>query len=539
MVPSLFIPLESMPLTANGKIDRTSLPLPEIEKSAGGRPVTPTEELLAGLWSRLLQTEHISRDDNFFALGGNSLSATQLVARIRDVFHIELPVRSVFFHPELSDLASALDTAGHTLSLPSITVQAGEARQQLSFAQQRLWFLDQFDEQEIATYNMPGAWLLSGEVDVHALEQSVHWLLQRHSVLRSSFSSLNGEPFVEVRDIHNTPLVQQKDVRHLQGDALQHAIKRQVDQHSMMSFDLQHDLPISFQLLHIAPEQTIFMLNMHHIASDGWSVDVLLRDLCSAYNAFADNKQPDIDALEIQYSDFAAWQRQWLHGEILQQQRDYWQQQLHDIPELLELPTDTTRPAQPSYQGRRYNHSLPSSLSKAIITLSQQQGVTTFMTMLTAFSILLARYSRQNDICIGSPIANRTHSQTENVVGLFVNTLVLRSWIDPEQSFNELLKATRQTCLAAYAHQDIPFEMLVEQLQPNRNMSHSPLFQVMLAFQTPLPALELSGVQTTLHDLDYPISKFDITLFAEEKEGEFIAVGNIRRICSAKTVLPG
>ncbi len=522
MVPSLFIPLGSMPLTANGKIDRKALPIPELDGLSGNsrQPVTPTEDLLAGLWNGLLKLENISRDDNFFKLGGHSLLATQLVARIRDIFQIELPVRSVFSHPELSSLASAINEASHTISLPPIEVQSEQTRKQLSFAQQRLWFLDQFEEQDSVTYNMPGAWLLSGQLDINALEQSLHWLLERHSVLRSYFRTINGEPLVEVRDIKNTTLLQQQDLSHPQGDALQHEIKHQIDQHSMMAFDLQHGLPISFKLLHLNPEQTVLMLNMHHIASDGWSVYVLLHDLRLAYNAFVKNEQPDVADLEIQYSDFAVWQRQWLQGEVLQQQIDYWQQQLENISELLELPTDKTRPAQPSYQGGRYAQSLPPALSQALITLSGQQGATTFMTMLAAFSVLLARYSRQNDICIGSPIANRTHSHTENLVGFFVNTLVLRTQIESEQSFNELLRTTRQTCLAAYAHQDIPFEMLVDKLQPNRNMSHSPLFQVMFAFQTPVPDLELSNLQADLYDIDYPIAKFDLTLFAEEKEGQ-------------------
>ncbi|XCN74100.1 MAG: amino acid adenylation domain-containing protein [Candidatus Electrothrix aestuarii] len=522
MIPSLFISLESIPLTANGKIDRKSLPLPETKESVGGRqPVTPTEELLSGIWSSLLKSEHITRNDNFFEMGGHSLLAVQLVARIRDVFQIELSIRSIFSHPELSSLASLLDEENKTTSLPPIEKLSNQTHKQLSFAQQRLWFLDQFDEQETATYNMPGAWMLSGKLNIEALEKSAHWLLERHSVLRSSFFSINGEPFVEVHDIPtNMGLIEQKDLSQLQGDALQHEIKRQVDQHSMMAFDLHKGLPVSFKLLHLGSDQAVFMVNMHHIASDGWSVDILLRDLRSAYNAFMEDKQPDLSDLDIEYSDFAIWQRQWLQGDILQQQLNYWCQQLKDIPELLELPTDKTRPAHPDYQGGSYNHSLPSLLSREIITLGRQQGVTTFMTMLTAFSILLARYSRQNDICIGSPIANRTHSQTENIVGLFVNTLVLRSQINFEQSFNELLDTTRRTCLSAYAHQDIPFEMLVEQLRPNRNMSHSPLFQVMFAFQTPLPDLELSEIEAELYDIDYPISKFDLTLFAEEKEGE-------------------
>ncbi|PZN81911.1 MAG: non-ribosomal peptide synthetase, partial [Candidatus Methylumidiphilus alinenensis] len=564
MVPSVFVPLESMPLTPNGKIDRKALPAPKFAATAGlNLPATPTEDLLAALWTGVLKRESIGRQDNFFELGGHSLLATKLVARIREAFQVELPIRAVFEHPRLSELAAAIDAATGAVRLPPIERQAADAPRVLSFAQQRLWFLDQFEGQASATYNMPMALRLSGALNVDALRHSLHWLLERHESLRYCFPAQDGQATVRILPMEALEALHVHDLRQLddfcaclppfakacpefaewggQGGfaaetfmiaegkspltpLLQRGelVQALAMAHAVAPFDLARGPLFKADLLLLADNQSVLLLNMHHIASDGWSMGVFIRDWQHAYTAFAQGGQPDLPPLVIQYSDYAFWQRQWLQGEVLQQQVDYWKQKLVGMSELLELPTDQPRPPQQSYQGADYCHSLPATLSLAINQLSKQQSVTVFMTLLAAFKLLLSRYSRQNDICVGSPIANRTHGHTEDLIGFFVNTLVLRSQLDPEQSFIELLQATRQTCLDAYAHQDLPFEMLVDTLKPTRSMSHSPLFQVMFVLQNNETAeLELPGLEFGFLETDYPVAKFDLTLSIAVQGGQF------------------
>ncbi|TRW90814.1 non-ribosomal peptide synthetase [Candidatus Methylobacter oryzae] len=519
MVPSHFIVLDVLPLTPNGKIDRKGLPAPEFQAASGfSQPVTPSEDLLAALWAGVLKREAIGRHDNFFERGGHSLLATQLIARIRESFQVELPIRTVFEHPQLSELAAAIDAAAGGIRLPAIEPQASDEVKVLSFSQQRLWFLNQFEENNSATYNMPLALRLSGRLDVDALQQSLHWLVERHTGLRSHFPTLAGQAQVDIRDIE---ALQIQDLRLLPAGDREREAARLTDSHAVAPFDLEQGPLFRADLLLLDDAGAVLLLNMHHIVSDGWSMAVFMRDWQHAYTAFAEGGQPSLPVLPIQYSDYAAWQRQWLQGDVLHRQIDYWTGQLNGLPELLELPTDKLRPPRQSYRGAHVAHSLPSTLSQAVTRLSRQQGVTDFMTLLAAFEVLLSRYSRQQDVCVGSPIANRTHARTEDVIGFFVNTLVLRGQIDPRQSFAALLQATRQTCLDAYAHQDIPFEMLVEKLQPTRSLSHSPLFQVMFVLQNNEAAeLALPNLEVSVLEADYPIAKFDLTLNVAEQDGQ-------------------
>jgi amino acid adenylation domain-containing protein len=519
MVPSHFMILDGLPLTPNGKIDRKALPVPEFQVSTGfSQPVTPSGDLLAALWADVLKREAIGRHDNFFELGGHSLLATQLIARIRESFQIELPIRAVFEHPQLSELAAAIDAASGGIHLPAIAPQAADAPKVLSFAQQRLWFMDQFEGNNSATYNIPFALRLSGQLDVGTLQRSLQWLVDRHVGLRCHFPTLAGQAQLHIRAIE---ALQVQDLRPLPADDREREVLRLSNSHAVTPFDLGQGPLFKADLLRLDDTEAVLLLNMHHIVSDGWSMGVFMRDWQHAYAAFAGGDTPSLPELVIQYSDYAAWQRQWFQGEVLQRQIDYWTGQLKGMPELLELPTDKPRPAQQSYRGAHFAHSLPATLGQAVARLSRQQGVTLFMTLLTAFEVLLSRYSRQQDVCVGSPIANRTHSHCENLIGFFVNTLVLRGQVDPEQSFAGLLQATRQTCLDAYAHQDIPFEMLVETLQPARSLSHSPLFQVMFVLQNNETApLALPGLDITALDTEYPVAKFDLTLHVDEQDGQ-------------------
>jgi amino acid adenylation domain-containing protein len=519
MLPASFTVLDQLPLTPNGKIDRKALPAPSIEIKTGAQPQTPTEDLLAGLWASVLKRQTINRDDNFFELGGHSLLATQLIARIRDRFQIELPMRAVFEHPQLASLATAIEAATGTVRLPPIEVQPDDSPKMLSFAQQRLWFLNQFEENNSATYNMPAALQLSGRLDMAALQQSLLWLLERHASLRTYFPTKFGQASVQIQEIDQIDVLQIHDLRHLSASDQNEEVQSRANRHAIEPFDLAQGPLFRASLLQLSELRSVLLLNMHHIISDGWSMGIFIRDFQHAYTAFIQGTQPSQSPLLIQYSDYAAWQRHWFIGSVLQQQVDYWHQQLAGCPELLELPTDKPRPPQQSYQGAHYSHRLSATLLKQVSDLSREQGVSVFMTLLSTFFILLSRYSRQDDLCVGSPIANRTHRQTEELIGFFVNTLVLRSQLKPEPNvkFTDLLQATRKTCLEAYAHQDIPFERLVEQLQPTRHLSQSPLFQVMFVLQnTESVQLALPGLELTVLKPDYPIAKFDLTLNIQE-----------------------
>ncbi|MEH1976431.1 MAG: amino acid adenylation domain-containing protein [Nostoc sp.] len=524
MVPSQIMVLDQLPLTPNGKLDRRALPAPDTATSTNFEmPVTPTEELLATLWQTLLKAKSVGRRDNFFELGGHSLLATQLVARIRDTFKVEMAVRKVFEQSVLSELATEIDQAGGAMALPAIAPQPENAPKTLSFAQSRLWFLDQLEGTGTsATYNMSTALQLDGKLNIEALRASFDYLLDRHTILRTYFPALAGEAQVVVQNLEDIEVLAIVNLRRcsLPQASLDPQTQAETGQqlantHAQEPFDLNTGPLFKAKLLQLSEQKNVLLINMHHIISDGWSMGVFKREWEQAFAAFAAGYAPNLPPLPIQYSDYAAWQRSWLQGEILETQENYWKRQLGDAPRLLDLPTDHPRPAQQSYQGGREEYRLSHEVTQKLKAISQKHRVSLFMTLLTAFSILLSRYSRQEDLCIGSGIANRTHSNTESLIGFFVNTLVLRSKIKPEQSFSELLQQTRQTCLDAYAHQDIPFEYLVEQLQPERSLSHNPLFQVMMVLQNTQEAgknVSLPGIDIQYLEQSLPFAKFDLTL---------------------------
>ncbi|MEH2164065.1 MAG: amino acid adenylation domain-containing protein [Nostoc sp.] len=523
MVPSQIMVLHKLLLTPNSKLDRKALPAPDLTASNDFEIlVTPTEELLAILWQSLLKTKFVGRRDNFFELGGHSLLATQLVTRIRESFGVEIPVRKVFEQSILSELATEIDKASSGIALPPITPQPENAPKTLSFAQSRLWFLAQLEGTGTSTtYNMSTALQLDGKLNIEALQASFNYLLDRHAILRTYFPALEGEAQVVVQNLEDIEVLTIADLQSLDPQTQAETVQSLSDNHAQEPFDLNTGPLFKAKLLQLSEQKNVLLLNMHHIISDGWSMGVFKREWEQAYSAFTAGETPNLSPLPIQYSDYAAWQRSWLQGEILESQENYWKQQLDDAPQLLDLPTDYPRPAQQSYQGGREEYRLSHELTQKLKILSQKYGVSLFMTLLTAFNILLSRYSRQEDLCVGSAIANRTHSYTESLIGFFVNTLVLRSKIKPEQGFNELLQQTRQTCLDAYSHQDIPFEYLVEQLQPERSLSHNPLFQVMIVLQN----TEGAGTNVSLPGLDikwlnqsYPYAKFDLTLDLCERD---------------------
>jgi amino acid adenylation domain-containing protein len=522
MAPSVLISMESFPLTSSGKINRKVFPAPDqsnIERAQEyTAPRNQTEEILCGIWSQILKIEKVGVNDNFFDLGGHSLLATQLMSRIRDAFEVELPLREFFETPTITSLAMEIEKArmkDQTLTAPPLEPVSRDGDLQLSFAQQRLWFLDQLAPNN-AFYNIPGAIRLNGELNIQALEKSVHEIVIRHESLRTTFSSVKGKP-VQVIHPELTINIEKTDISHLSDDEQDSQSKRLATDEAQKPFDLEKGPLVRVQLIKLQDTDHVVMFTMHHIISDGWSIGVLIEEIAALYNAFNNDQDSPLPDLPVQYVDFSAWQRQWLQGEILEKQISFWKDQLGVNPPVLELPTDFPRPSIQTFNGNTLSMTFPEDLSQRLKEYSQKQGVTLFMTLLAAFQSLLHRYSGQDDILTGSPIANRTHSETERLIGFFVNTLVLKSNFSDNPDFRTLLKRVRETTLGAYAHQDLPFEQLVEALQPDRDMSHSPLFQAAFILQNvPIGALELPGLTMSPVEAERGTAKYDLTLTTAE-----------------------
>ncbi|RYZ34547.1 MAG: amino acid adenylation domain-containing protein, partial [Myxococcaceae bacterium] len=524
MVPSAYVVLEALPLTPNGKVDRKALPAPSAAPRTVGSdyeaPRTPTEELLAGLYSQVLGVERIGSKDHFFELGGHSLLATQVVSRIRGTFGIELPLRELFEAPTVAALAERIDQAaraGQPLTAPPLKrrVDSGEALP-LSFAQQRLWFLDQM-EPGSAFYNVPAVVRVDGPLEAGVLRRSFEELVRRHESLRTTFSTRGSKP-VQILTEEPELAFRQVELESLPEELRAAEAARQAEQESYQPFDLERGPLLRVTLLKLSKQEHVLVLVMHHIVSDGWSMNVLVREVAGLYEAFAQGHASPLPELAVQYADYAVWQREWLKGEVLEAQLAYWKQQLEGAPRALELPTDRPRPAVQTFRGGHFEHAWPKSLWERTKALAQREGATPFMVLLAAFQTVLSRYSGQDDVSVGSPIAGRTQAETEGLIGFFANMLVLRARLSPEQSFRELLARTRDVTLGAYAHQEVPFEKLVEELQPGRDLSRSPLFQVTLTLQnTPVTevklakSLTLSGVES-----EGKTSKYDLSLVVEE-----------------------
>ncbi|AUB35489.1 Non-ribosomal peptide synthetase component F [Nostoc flagelliforme CCNUN1] len=520
MIPSAFVFLETLPLTPNGKVDRRSLPAPESRSELEVSfiaPRTPTEQMLADIWTDVLGVEQVGIDDNFFTLGGHSLLATQLISRVRSIFKVELPLRSLFEATTIASLSQYIQQWQQQLQqlAPPLLSVKRDTQLPLSFAQQRLWFFNQLEPSN-AAYNMPGAVRLQGQLNVAALEQSLQEIIRRHEALRTNFTNLDGQAIQIIHPPGDWQLTI-LDWQHLSLSEQEHQTQQLATNEAKQPFDLATEPLLRVTLLVLSPQEHILMFCMHHIVSDGWSMGVFVQEIVTLYSAYCQGQPSPLTELSIQYADFAMWQRQWLQGQVLQSQLDYWQTQLASAPALLELPTDRPRPAVQSGRGGQQSFTLAPELSAAINHLSRQQGVTLFMTLLAAFDTLLYRYTGQADILVGSPIANRNYSEIEGLIGFFVNTLVLRTDMSGNPSFGELLTRVREMTLAAYAHQDLPFELLVEVLQPERNLSHTPVFQVMFALQNaPISEMELPDLTLSPLAIENSTAAFDLTLSVEE-----------------------
>ncbi|MEA5582039.1 amino acid adenylation domain-containing protein [Nodularia harveyana UHCC-0300] len=526
MMPNSFMLLSELPLTPNGKVDRVVLPVPNLELSrtvSFVTPRTPEEEEIAAIVAEVLGLEEIGVYDNFFELGGHSLLATQVISRLQAAFAVELPLRSLFEAPsvvELDQLISQLRQTGTGLTASAIApiARTGEPLP-MSWAQQRLWFLYQL-EGASSTYNMPNALQITGELQVEALRKTLREIVQRHEILRTSFDLVDGNPVQIINpdiDFNLTVI----DLRELSTAAQPAAVEKLSTEEAQTPFDLNQAPLVRAKLLQLNTHSHVLLFTMHHIVADGWSMGVIIAELSAIYAALAVGESSPLADLTIQYADFAVWQRQWLTGEVLENKLNYWQQQLAGAPPVLELPTDKPRPPVQTFRGDRLSFHLRKDLSEQLNLLSQQAGATLFMTLQAAFVVLLHRYTGQDDILIGTPIANRNRKELESLIGFFVNTLVLRNTISGNPKFSELLTQVKQVALDAYAHQDLPFEQVVEAVQPERKLSHAPLFQVMFILQNaPMGNLELPGLSFVPLGSENITAKFDLTLSIwETKQG--------------------
>jgi acyl carrier protein len=527
MVPSAFVILEKLPLTENGKVDRKALPAPDQSRRDVQQgfvpPRTPAEEMVAAIWADVLRLERVGVLDDFFELGGHSLNATQVVSRVREAFRVELPLRALFETPTVEGLTQAIERLQRSAQVSQAPPLAPVGRDReipLSFAQQRLWFLDQMDPGN-HLYNVPRAMRLIGKLNPQALEQALHGLVARHEILRTNYGVVNDHPVQKIASQRSITLGR-LDLSSLPREHRELQAAQIVQIESEKGFDLATDSMLRALLIKVADEDHVFFLNTHHIASDGWSSGVMLNDLASFYSAALDNRADELAPLEIQYADYAVWQRDWLQGEVLDKQLAYWKAELAGAPPLLSLPSDRPRPAVQSFRGAVHESEIPKNLVDTLRLLGRQHGSTLFMTMLAGFEALLYHLTGQPDLVLGTDLANRMNVQTEALIGFFVNLLVLRTNLSGDPTFEELTRRVRDVTLRAYAHQDLPFDKLVEELRPERNLSHSPLVQVLFVQQnTPRSTASLPGLKIDRFRMDVP-SKFDLAVFLGENDGQVI-----------------
>jgi amino acid adenylation domain-containing protein len=521
MIPSAFMILENLPLSPNGKVDRKALPAPDIDVSQNKEyvaPQTPTQKIIAEIFQTILNIKSVGIYDNFFDLGGHSLLATQVISRLRQAFSIEINLKELFAYPSIDQLSDRI-TSIQQLKQPQNNINTAispiprNGHLPLSFAQERLWFLDQLEGNN-SIYNIPGILKITGNLKIDTLEKSLQEIVNRHEVLRTNFQAVNGQP-IQVINFENTFQLKIEDWTNINQEDIKKAIQKEIE----TPFNLATDNLLRVIIAQIKTDEFLLIVTMHHIISDGWSLGIFIQELSTIYQNYLQGKSSALPDLTIQYADFANWQKQWLTGEILEKQIKYWQEQLKAAPSLLQLPTDKPRPSIMTFNGKSHNVKINPEITQELQNLSKKIGTTLFMTLLAIFATLLYRYSHQQDILIGSPIANRNRSEIEPLIGCFINTLVLRTKFTENLNFPELLNQVKETTLAAYDHQDVPFEQIVEAIKPERSLSHAPLFQVLFILQNaPMEKLELPGVNIEILPSDTSTAKFDLTLSMMEKD---------------------
>jgi amino acid adenylation domain-containing protein/non-ribosomal peptide synthase protein (TIGR01720 family)/FkbM family methyltransferase len=524
MVPAHFVALAALPLTAHGKTDRKALlrlesgaPSPAVLAASSRAPRTPVEELLTGIFAEVLRVERTGVDESFFDLGGHSLLATQVASRVRETFGVELPLRALFERPTAAGLAEAVEELlrqrAASVAPPLVRVPRGGGLP-LSFAQERLWFLDQLIPGSPA-YNIPLALGLRGRLALPALSAALSGIVARHEALRTTFAAVEGTPVQVIGEARvDLPVV---DLTALASGRRQDEADRLTLAEARRPFDLAYGPLLRTLIVRLEAERHLALLSVHHIVADGWSMGVLVRELGESYAALLEGRAPALPELPIQYADFAAWQRGWLRGEALEAQLAWWRQRLEGAPGLLHLPADRPRSAFQGFRGAAAPVQLDPGLSQRLAALGRSRGTTLFMVLIAGFQSLLSRLSGQQDILVGSAVANRNRSEIEGLIGFFVNTLVLRGDLGAAPTFAELLAQVRETALGAYANQDLPFEKLVDELKPERSLAHSPLFQAMLVLQNaPTGTLALPGLSLEPVEAPQTVAKLDVTLYLSE-----------------------
>ncbi len=528
MIPTVFVELDTLPRQPNGKLDRGALPEPRRQRGEQVQWVAPrnsTEELLAGFWCELLGVDEVGIDDDFFALGGHSLLATRLIARVRELFQVEIKVAQLFERPTIAELAPEIaDARGSkdatAAAIPPLRRAPRPVRIPLSFGQRRLWFLDRLQPGLVA-YNLPVAIGLEGRLERSALEAALGEVVRRHEVLRTVFEQADGEPYQRLL-APNPVVLPWVDLEQLEAGDAEDEARLWLGEAAARPFDLRRGPLLRGLVLVLEADRHVAQLTLHHIVSDGWSNSLLVEELSTLYGAFIKARPSPLAELPVQYADYACWQHGWLAEEVLENELAYWRAALAGAPKELGLPTDRPRPAVQSFRGASCDLRLDEGLSQQLKNLALQSSATPFMVFVAAFQLLLGRYAGQRDLCIGTPVAGRGQLLSEGLIGLFVNTLVLRAELDPRQTWAELLTAVRATCLAAHDHQELPFECLVEAIESERSLSHSPVFQVMLALQNvPRASLDLPGLTLRALESDHRTSKMELTLVLAEADGCF------------------
>ncbi len=543
IIPASFVLLDSLPLTPNGKVDRRALPAPDESRpeQAGNfvPPSTPVEELLSRLWAEVLGVERVGMRDDFFALGGHSLLATRLVSRVRESFGVELPVRSLFETPTVRDVAAHIEAALRDRTgkqAPPIVPVPRDGRLPLSFAQQRLWFLHEL-EPTSSFYNVPVAVRLRGRLQIEAMQRTLNEIVRRHESLRTSFPTVDSQPVQSIAPTLtlDLPLI---DLSTLPEEEREHEAQKRATAEARAPFNLATGPLMRASLVRLGAEDHVLLVTMHHIVSDGWSMGVLIKEVGALYRAFIENEPPPLAKLSVQYADFAVWQRRWLTGEVFETHLRYWRRQLGGELPVLNLPTDKPRPEVQSFRGSSESLQMPVALVERLNALAKREGVTLFMLLLAGFKALLSRYTEQTDVVIGSPIANRTRMELEGLIGFFVNTLTLRTDLSGNPTFHELISRVRAVSLEAYAHQDMPFEQLVEQMQPERTMSRNPLFQIMFQMEnTPKEELPLPGLVLSPVEVERVTTQFDLSFDVMENDDGLIAVAEYSTDLFNKTTI--
>ncbi len=511
MVPTAWVELAALPLTPNGKVDRRALPEPERTEDAYVAPRTAREEALAAIFAKVLGLARISIEESFFGLGGHSLQATQVVSRVRSRLGLELAPGTLFENPTVAKLAAVLAEATEGDAIQLLERTGEEYEVPASYVQQGLWLSDRWSP-EPALYNTPFALELTGPLDVPALASALQALVDRHEPLRSRFREVDGQPVQVVRRTVDVPLPF-RDLSGLPADQAAREAERIADEEARRPFDLARGPLLRTLLIRLSAKEHRLLLLMHHIVSDDWSLTVMMRELAALYQGLS------LPPLTVQYGDFAAWQRRWLSGPVLERRLGWWRETLRPPLPVLELPTDRPRPAQRSFRGARLRTVIPRDRVEALAAVGQRGEAWLFVSLLAAFDALLYRYTGSPDVLVGAPIANRNRVELEGLVGFFVNTLVLRGQVDGDKGFLDLLGRVRRMLLGAYEHQDLPFERLVEELAPERDLSRNPLVDVFFILGNALQWPERLGPELELkvRELEVGVAKIDLSLFLDER----------------------